>query len=61
MGAYLASAGAPIPVDGVNTSSMIAGWNPDETHWLSPCDRSTHEYAHWILEDEGTDMVWERS
>lgn len=32
--AYLAGAGAPIPVDG-DTATVLAGWNPDETYWFT--------------------------
>lgn len=32
--AYLGVAGTPIRVDG-RSASLVAGWNPDQTYWLS--------------------------
>ncbi len=49
--AYLAAAGTVVPVDG-DTASVIAGWNPDETYWLSDDVRSETGDAVWVLDDE---------
>lgn len=59
VGAYLAAAGVAIPVDdSTGTASLIAGWNPDETYWLSSNIAYHQEHIHWVLVDAGTDMVW---
>lgn len=58
LGAYLAVAGLPILVD--NSASMVAGWNPDETHWFSEQVTPEGHYTYWHLEDDGADMVWTR-
>jgi hypothetical protein len=49
--AYLAAAGTAIPVDG-ETCSVIAGWNPDETYWLTDAVRPEEGGAVWVLDDE---------
>ena len=52
--AYLTTAGTAVPVpvdDGV--ASVIAGWNPDETYWLSDDARPEADGAVWVLDDEG--------
>ncbi|WP_219418911.1 hypothetical protein [Pseudonocardia nigra] len=45
--AYLAAPGRPLPVAGGAT--VIAGWDPDATHWLAD-----------VLEASGEPVVWER-
>lgn len=60
VGAYLAVAGVAIPIDdNTGTASLIAGWNPDETYWLSSNIAYGQQYTRWELRDDGTDMVWE--
>ena len=49
--AYLAAAGTAIPVDR-GTCSVIAGWNPDETYWLTDAVRPEEDGAVWVLDDE---------
>ncbi|WP_454858475.1 hypothetical protein [Promicromonospora soli] len=49
--AYLAAAGTAIPVDR-GTCSVIAGWNPDETYWLTGVARPEEDGAEWVLDDE---------
>lgn len=59
VGAYLAAAGIAIPIDNrTGTASLIAGWNPDETYWLSSDIAYDKQYTRWALRDDGTDMVW---
>lgn len=59
VGAYLAAAGVTIPVNEITgTASVIAGWNPDETYWFSSHITHSQESTCWMLEDDGTDMVW---
>lgn len=36
---YLSAAGVPIPVDD-DTASLIAGWNPDATYWLTDVEET---------------------
>ncbi|MCQ1955437.1 hypothetical protein NNX39_02815 [Arthrobacter sp. zg-Y826] len=47
---YLSSAGHPLPVD-AGTASVIAGWDPDSTLWLT--DR--------VRENGGPRQVWRRT
>lgn len=59
LGAYLATAGLALQIDdNTGTASMIAGWNPDETYWLSSDIAYGQQYTRWALSDAGTDMVW---
>ncbi|MGO3151869.1 MAG: hypothetical protein ACTIJJ_04490 [Galactobacter sp.] len=52
--AYLACSGVVIPVapsnGRENGASMIAGWHPDATVWLS--DRTSAETVRWLWRDE---------
>lgn len=58
--AYLGAAGTPIFIDEQRaTASMIAGWNPDETHWFIDVEPAG-DYTYWALVDDGSDMVWSR-
>lgn len=59
VGAYLAAAGVAIPVDdSTGAASVIAGWNPDETYWLSSDIAYGQLHTQWVLVDAGTDVVW---
>lgn len=49
--AYLTAAGTAVPVDG-DTASVIAGWNPDETYWLSDDARPEEDGAVWVRDDQ---------
>lgn len=49
--AYLTAAGTVVPVDG-DTASVIAGWNPDETYWLSDDARPGADGAVWARDDQ---------
>lgn len=47
--AYLTSAGTEIQVDERN-ASVIAGWNPDETYWLTDVTQDPATRASWTLD-----------
>jgi hypothetical protein len=49
--AYLSSAGIVIKVDG-DAASMIAGWNPDETYWLTDVSSDPTTRTSWTLDNE---------
>ncbi|MEV0950390.1 hypothetical protein [Promicromonospora sp. NPDC050249] len=50
--AYLTAAGTAVPVDD-GVASVIAGWNPDETYWLSDDARPQEDGAVWVCDDQG--------
>ncbi|MCA9834207.1 MAG: hypothetical protein KC435_09690 [Thermomicrobiales bacterium] len=54
---YLSAAGVAIPVD--DTASVIAGWNPDETWWLTNTI-SFGEPVVWALHRSEGEDAWER-
>ncbi len=56
VGAYLAA--SALPIDAGNALSVVAGWNPDETLWLSSAVSYSGERTQWVLEENGTNMVW---
>ena len=49
--AYLTAAGTAVPVDD-GVASVIAGWNPDETYWLSDDARPGEDSAVWVRDDQ---------
>ncbi|NLU64287.1 hypothetical protein HCA61_18745 [Rhodococcus sp. HNM0563] len=48
---YLAAAGTAICVDD-DTASVIAGWAPDESHWLTDSVRPDDDVVEWVLADD---------
>lgn len=56
---YLATAGraVPVPVDG-NHAAMLAGWNPDETFWLTDNMKIDNSAVTWTRDNTG---AWHRS
>ena len=48
---YLSTAGRRVAVQG-DTSSVLAGWNPDETYWLTDPPAATQE-QRWDRLDDG--------
>ncbi len=50
--AYLALAGRVIPIDG-ERASLIAGWSPDTTFWLTEPPRSDAPAEQWRRDDSG--------
>lgn len=60
VGAYLALAGSPIPIDGdPDAASMIAGWSPDETYWFTSRISYGQERSRWVLKEHGLGTVWQ--
>ncbi|WP_241387422.1 hypothetical protein [Rhodococcus sp. CH91] len=47
---YLAAAGTAIAVDD-DTASVIAGWAPDETFWLTDCTYADGDVVEWAYHD----------
>ncbi|WP_430866883.1 hypothetical protein [Demequina aurantiaca] len=56
--AYLSLAGISIDVDGTS-ASVIAGWNPDETYWLTDVSSEPATRTTWMRDDGATQ--WRRS
>jgi hypothetical protein len=60
---YLEASGTAIPVPPshgrTNGASVIAGWNPDETVWLS--DRTVVETQPWEEDPDSEDMAYRRA
>lgn len=54
---YLAAAGTAIGVDD-ETASVIAGWAPDATCWLTDPDRIGEESRTWVLDDSREHLDW---
>ncbi len=52
---YLAAAGTAIDVDG-DAASVIAGWAPDETFWLTDDVHSDGDVVVWVRDD--VDETW---
>lgn len=48
--AYLTAAGTVVPVED-DIASVIAGWNPDETYWLSDDARPGADGAVWVRDE----------
>ena len=49
---YLLTAGRSVPVD-ESTASVLAGWSPDETYWLTDVAASDAPAITWVLDDDG--------
>ncbi|MBC7723542.1 MAG: hypothetical protein H7146_02180 [Burkholderiaceae bacterium] len=43
---YLSAAGRALPIDG-NLSTVLAGWDPDQTFWLADVPRDPRTRAEW--------------
>ncbi|GEL98155.1 hypothetical protein [Cellulomonas terrae] len=50
---YLTTAGRPVPV-GEDTSSVLAGWSPDETYWLADPPPAAEPHERWRRVDDDT-------
>jgi hypothetical protein len=46
VGSYLTTAGSALPVDDART--LLAGWNPDETYWLTDILAVTGQPTRWV-------------
>ncbi len=55
---YLAAAGVALPVDDART--MVAGWDPDATYWLTDVLSAAGQPADWT-EDDTAPFGWRRS
>lgn len=53
IGTYLSCAGTAIPVD-EGTCSVIAGWDPDETFWLTDVPVCPGSQSKWHRDDDST-------
>ncbi len=51
IGTYLSSVGIPIPVE-ENACSMIAGWDPDETYWLTDVPVRPGSQSQWHRDED---------
>ncbi len=47
---YLTTAGWPVPVGEART--VLAGWNPDETYWLTDVLTHAGPAAHWERQED---------
>jgi hypothetical protein len=56
-GGYITAAGRRLPVDRT-TSSVLAGWNPDETLWLTDLPPASEVHQRWHRLD---DDMWQES
>lgn len=54
---YLSAAGTAIQVDD-ERASVIAGWAPDETYWLTDTDNSGDDPRTWIFHDSPEQPAW---
>lgn len=54
---YLAAAGTAIGVDD-ETASVIAGWSPDATYWLTDPDRIDDDFRTWVLDYSRGHLEW---
>lgn len=55
---YLTVAGIPVDVTH-GVCSVLAGWDPDATYWLTAMPTFLGEGAVWVLDDEGQAFVTE--
>jgi hypothetical protein len=54
---YLAAAGTAIDVDD-DTASVIAGWAPDETYWLTDAVDFNGDFRTWLCDNSGMHPRW---
>lgn len=58
---YLTTATQAIPLAGGDAATMLAGWNPDQTWWLTDILQSTSEPAQWhSTENSNGEPNWHR-
>lgn len=48
---WLTTAGRPVPVNGA--ASLLAGWSPDQTYWLTDCLTITGDPVEYVRAAEG--------
>lgn len=54
---YLSAAGTAIDVD-TDIASVIAGWSPDETYWLTDTVTRSIDTRNWVRDDDGQEPIW---
>jgi len=55
---YLAAAGTAITVD-ADTASVIAGWAPDDTYWLTDTvNLDSADSRTWVCDTSGRHPSW---
>lgn len=54
---YLAAAGTAIDVAD-DTASVIAGWGPDETYWLTDAAFVNGDFQTWVCDTNGRHPLW---
>jgi hypothetical protein len=54
---YLESAGRALRIDEV-WATVLAGWAPDETYWLTDCLAPTGEPRWWATVEQGGPLDW---
>jgi len=57
VGGYLTTAGRAVPVGSEDTCSVLAGWSPDETYWLTDVLEVAGPAVHWRSRD-GEPLGW---
>ncbi|MGN6330649.1 MAG: hypothetical protein ACTHOD_03235 [Motilibacteraceae bacterium] len=55
---YLTTAGLPLPVG--EGWTLLAGWEPDASWWLTDHLRAVGDAERWVLEDQGEPLGWRR-
>lgn len=58
METYLTWSGVPVPVTR-KASSMVAGWNPDQTYWLRDVRSCPDTSINWTCDDDTA--IWKRN
>lgn len=57
---YLRTAGLPIEIE-TGISSLIAGWNPDTTYWLTNTVQPAGEFISWGVDEASENLNWCRA
>jgi len=55
---YLSTAGRALPVG--NSDTLLAGWDPDATWWLTARTNPTGPAVRWLCEDRSSPSRWTR-
>lgn len=53
---YLSTAGRAVPAGDAHT--VLAGWDPDETWWLTDSPRRTGDPVSWVVTGEEVPFMW---
>ncbi|MDO5720198.1 MAG: hypothetical protein Q4P05_05630 [Actinomycetaceae bacterium] len=57
---YLRAGGLPIEIE-TGVSSLIAGWNPDTTYWLTNIVQPAGEFISWVIDEDSENLDWCRA